>query len=96
MAIIVEEEKQGPGILIILGTVLIIAILLFATWTLFFSPAPKVEVLQPKELERTSEVSKIELNVSSVTESPTFQSLKKYVENPIIGTTGRVNPFEPF
>lgn len=96
MAIIVEEEKRGPSFITILGVVITVAITAFITYSLFFAPAPFVETIVPRELETTSAISKIELNVSGVTDSPVFKSLKDYIQKPEVPTSGRVNPFEPF
>ncbi len=96
MAIIVEGEKRGPNILTVLGVLIVVGLVVFASYSLFFAPAPLVETIAPKDLETTSAISKIQLNVSVVTDSAVFQSLKKYIENPEIESSGRTNPFEPF
>lgn len=96
MAIVVEEERRGPGIFSILGVVLVLGILFGGTYYLFFAPAPLVEIVAPQELEATSAVSKIELNFTGVTDSNLYRALKQYVQEPELGSAGRPNPFEPF
>ncbi|MBI2592960.1 MAG: hypothetical protein HYW37_02315 [Candidatus Colwellbacteria bacterium] len=96
MAIIVEEEKRGPSLFLVLGTLIVLGALFAGTYYLFFAPAPLVEIVSPKELETTSAVTKIELDPSGVTDSNIYKGLRQYVQKPELVSPGRVNPFEPF
>ncbi len=96
MAIIVEEEKRGPGLLTIVVSIVMLGIIGVLAYSLFFSQAPSIQVTAPQELEITSNISKIDLNVSAVTDSSIFKSLKEYIGPPEVSTSSRSNPFEPF
>ena len=97
MAIIVEEEKKSSPWLIVIITVFLIVFLGFGAYYLFFRPVPGVEeVAVSPELQSISRVSRITLDVASVTESPVYKSLLKHVSDPNLGVFGRANPFASF
>ena len=97
MAIIVEEEKRGNPWFAIITIIVIFTFLGVATYYLFFKPVPGIEkVIVAPELESISKVSKITLDVASVTDSLIYKSLIKHVNDPDLGVFGRQNPFAPF
>lgn len=73
--------------LIILGTV---------TYYLFFAPAPLIEVIVPSGLESVTQISEKGLNTPGIFNSPVYRSLRQYVADPVVGETGRTNPFSPW
>lgn len=72
------------------------AALVAGTYYLFFAPTPFIEVIVPTELESISRISESGLNVSTVFNSPVYQSLRQYAAPVEIGEIGRANPFGPF
>jgi len=97
MAIIVEEERKSSPWLVVIIFVFLLAFLFFGAYYLFFRPVPgDQEVVVSPELQSISRVSKITLDVSSVTDSPVYKSLLKQVSDPSLGVFGRANPFVSF
>jgi len=97
MAIIVEEEKKNNPWFIVIVFVVIILFLGVCTYYLFFKPVPGIErVIVSPELQSISKVSKITLDIASITDSSTYKSLVKRVNEPDLGVFGRSNPFAPF
>lgn len=74
-------------VLIILGTI---------TYYLFFAPAPLIEVIIPSGLKSVSQISEKGLNTPGIFNSPVYRSLRQYVADPVVGETGRTNPFSPW
>lgn len=97
MAIIVEEEKKNNPWFLALITFIIVLFLGLGTYYLFFKPVPGIEqVIVSPELQSVSKISKITLDVASVTNSDVYKSLIKHVNDPDLGVFGRPNPFAPF
>lgn len=97
MAIIVEEEKKNNPWLTVVIFVIIILFLGVSTYYLFFKPVPGIEqVIISPELQSISKVSKITLDIASITDSPVYKSLSKQINDPDLGIFGRANPFAPF
>ncbi len=94
MALVFGEEKKNRLPYLIGGGVVII--LLILTYYLFFAPVPLAEVVTPPEFESISRVSKVELNPNLITNDQVYQSLRRYVDEPVLGEFGRPNPFAPF
>jgi hypothetical protein len=95
MAIIVEEGKK-TNIFKMLIFVLVFALIFLGAYYLFFAPVPLVDVALNSDLRMISDVSKVDFDVSRVTDSPIFRSLKEYVLPSLPTEAGRPNPFEPF
>jgi len=95
MAIIVEEGRK-TNIFKMLIFVLAFALILLGAYYLFFAPVPLVDVALNSDLEMISDVSKVDFDVSRVTDSPIFRSLKEYVLPSLPTEAGRANPFEQF
>lgn len=95
MALVFGEEKKKRWTPFLIGGGVVI-ILVILTYYLFFAPVPLAEVVAPPEFESISKVSKVELNPNLITNEPVYQSLRRYVEEPVIGEFGRPNPFAPF
>lgn len=97
MAIIVEEEKKSSPLLIVIISIFLLVFLGMGAYYLFFRPVPGVEqvVISP-ELQSISKVSKITLDIASITDSPVYKSLLKHVNEPSLGVFGRANPFASF
>jgi len=97
MAIIVEEEKKRISWFEITVVIAILLFLGMATYYLFFKPVPGMErIIVAPELESISKVSKITLDVASVTDSPVYKSLIRQIQDPNLGVFGRPNPFASF
>lgn len=96
MAIIVEEEKRGSGILTFITWVTIIGVIGFASYFVFFKQPEIIDIVVPPEFEDIEEISKAELRPEAIESDPVFNSLKQYVTLPKEGEVGRSNPFLPF
>jgi len=98
MAIIIEEEKRGSGILTLLVWVIIIGIIGFGTYAVFFKQPQVVDIIIPDELQNVANISSRikELQPESIQSDPTFNSLQRWVTVPVKGETGRANPFLAF
>jgi len=95
MAIIVEKEKKGIGLMPVLITIGIILALFGATWYLFFAEVPGIEVLSTPEARQATQISNIKFD-TSITNSPVYALLRPHVGPPAQGSFGRENPFLPF
>ena len=98
MAIVIEEEKKGFGLLTILVWLVILGIVGFGTYAVFFEQPEVVDIIIPSELQNVANISgRIkELQPESIQSDPTFNSLERWVTVPTQGETGRANPFLSF
>jgi len=96
MAITVQEESTRRGMMrLIIGAVLVAA-LFIATYVLFFTKPPQIDVIAPREIQTISQISEINVSPTSLTNSPEFRALDEYIPLPVPGQYGRSNPFTRF
>lgn len=97
MAILIEPEKNNSPIFTVVVVVIIIGILGFGTYFVFIKPTPGVEkATVSTEMQSVAQVSKINFDVTDVTESAVYKSLKQQVGPPNSALFGRPNPYAPF
>lgn len=96
MAFTIEGEKQGKRLTRIVVIIASILILVFATYYLFFTEPPQIEVLVPTELRKISQISEFNIDPAAVINSPEYKSLKQHVGPAQLGEFGRLNPFARF
>jgi hypothetical protein len=98
MAILVEEEKNGMNWIGFLVVLVIVGLIAASVYYLFFAPTPLIEVIAPPQFQSISQISSFDFNVSPITNSPIYQSLRQYVGplEPAASDIGRANPFQPF
>ncbi|MBI2013268.1 MAG: hypothetical protein HYS87_00290 [Candidatus Colwellbacteria bacterium] len=96
MAIVVGEEKNKLSFVAIGGFVVVFAILITATYYFFFAPAPLAERIAPVELQEASELSKVTIDVTKVTDLITQLGLEPQIAPVKVGELGRENPFLTF
>lgn len=96
MAFTIEGGKQGKMLSRIVVIIASILILMFATYYLFFTQPPQIEVLVPIELRKISQISEFNIDPAAVINSPEYKSLKQHVEPAQFGEFGRLNPFARF
>ena len=96
MAFTIEGENKRKGLVRLVVGVIVDLLLLFATYYLFFTKPPQIDILVPLELESISKISKLSIDPGAVIDSPQYQSLKEHVGPPELGEYGRVNPFARF
>ncbi len=96
MAITVDQGENRGKVFKLAGSVAIVVALLIATYVLFFTTPPQIEVFAPQEVETISRISEIELNPSAIINSPEYKSLTGDIPLPTLGQVGRANPFSRF
>ena len=96
MAFTIKAENRRKGLVKLVVGIISILLLLFATYYLFFTSPPQIDVLVPLELEAISKISKFSVDPGAVIDSPQYKSLKKHVGPAELGEFGRVNPFARF
>lgn len=96
MAFTIEGSKKNRGLGGLIAIVVSVGILLFATYYLFFTEPPQIEVFVPVELVKIKQISEVNIDPSGVINSSVFQSLKEHVGPPQLGIFGRSNPFSNF
>ena len=96
MAIIIEENKKGFGLLNTLMWLIVIIVISFATYYIFFKKPEVIgEFIPPKDIfENIDQLSTITLD-PEIIKNPAFQSLTSYITVPVSGRAGRPNPFLP-
>lgn len=96
MAIVIEEEKRGLGLLNGLMWLGVLAVVSFATYYIFFKQPEVVgEFIPSKDIfENIDQLSAITLD-PEIIKNPAFKSLTSYVTVPKSGQAGRPNPFLP-
>lgn len=97
MAILIEQEKNNSPIFTTTIVIVAVFILTLGTYFVFFKPTPGIEkATVSTEMQSVAQVSKISFDVSSVTDSPVYKSLKQLVSSPASTLSGRQNPYAPF
>lgn len=96
MAFTIEGENRNKGLITLIISVVSVVLLLFATYYLFFTKPPQIDVLVPTELETISRISQVSADPAAIIDSPQYKSLREYVGPPDLGGVGRVNPFARF
>ena len=96
MAFTIEGESRRKGLVTLVVGIIAVFILLFATYYLFFTNPPQIDVLVPAELVTISRISEFSVDPGAVIDSQEYQSLKEHVGPPELGEFGRVNPFDRF
>ncbi len=97
MAIIVEENKKKGSLLNLLVWVIIIGVILFATYYIFFKEPEIIDVVIPQKdaFNNIDSLSKIKLD-PEIIKNPAFEALNSYIDLPEKGRSGRLNPFSSF
>ena len=96
MAITVEQGSGRKGLFrLITGAVVVVA-LVVATYVLFFTTPPQIEVFAPAEIQTISQISEIDIDPSAIINSREYKALREHVSPPELGEFGRVNPFARF
>jgi hypothetical protein len=96
MAINIAGEKQNNPIARVAVIVISVILLVFATYYLFFTSPPQIDVLVPVELQNISQISGLDVDPSEIIKSPEYKALKEQVGPPELGQFGRENPFAKF
>jgi len=96
MAFTIEKEKQGGKLTRIAVIIVSILVLVFATYYLFFTQPPQIEVLVPVELRKISQISEFDIDPAAIVNSPEYKALKQHVAPAQLGEFGRLNPFARF
>lgn len=98
MAIVVEEEKRGFGILTFIIWLAIIGVIGFGAYYIFFIQPEVVDIVFPSSLSNLSDLSENidALRPELIESDPVFNSLKRWVTTPISPEVGRSNPFLSF
>ena len=96
MAINIEGGKQNNPLAKVAVIVISIILLVFATYCLFFTNPPQIDVLVPVELQTISQISGLNVDPSEIIKSPEYNALKEQVGPPDLGQFGRENPFAKF
>ncbi len=96
MAISVGEDRNTKLMIRTIGGVVVVIALVIATYILFFTTPPQIEVIAPPEVQTISQISEIDLDPSTVINSPEYKALKEHVPPPVLGEFGRANPFARF
>ena len=93
MAISVGEERNTKMMMKIVAGAIVVVALVVATYILFFTKPPQIEVFAPPEVQTISQISEISVDPSVVINSPEYKALKEHVLPPNLGEFGRTNPF---
>ncbi|KKU11777.1 MAG: hypothetical protein UX16_C0004G0009 [Parcubacteria group bacterium GW2011_GWB1_45_7] len=96
MAITVEQGNGKKGLVGLVVGVSVVVGLIIATYVLFFTKPPQIEVLVPSEVKTISKISEVDLDPSKITGSPQYKALQEHVLPPVLGEFGRENPFARF
>jgi hypothetical protein len=96
MAFTIEGEKKSNGLIRLVGIIVAIIVFLFATYYLFFTKPPQIEVFVPRELMTISQISDLDIDPSTIINSAVYRSLKEHFPPPQFGEFGRLNPFSSF
>lgn len=96
MAIAVERESTRKGMFRIATGIVLIVALFVATYVLFFTTPPQIEVLAPPEVQTISQIAEINVSPVTLTNSPEYRVLDEYIPLPALGEYGRNNPFARF
>ncbi|HZX01178.1 MAG TPA: hypothetical protein VFE87_02185 [Candidatus Paceibacterota bacterium] len=99
MAILIEEEKNNNPVFTAAVVGAAVIILSLGTYFVFFKTPPGIEkATVSTEMQSVAQVSKVSLDVevSNITDSPVYKSLKQQVSPPSSTLFGRQNPYAPF
>jgi len=96
MAIAVSNNGESRGTFRIVVYAVVVLGLLIATYVLFFTSPPKIEVFSPPEVQQISKISDVKVDPEAILNSPEYKSLEQYVDKPEFGDFGRSNPFARF
>jgi hypothetical protein len=96
MAIVVEEEKDRGGVVVLIGWLVVIVTIILAMYLIFFKNPQIIETVGPTSFRQTAQVAQIKdkLNIK-VLQGQSFTTRQTYVEPPGEGTVGKTNPFLP-
>ena len=79
--------------------VVIFAVLGGGIYLLFFGPVPAIERVIPSQLKSTIEISSVNFRADLdevAKQLPPQGKLRRYVGDPSVGESGRINPFFEF
>jgi len=96
MAITVGEKRNTSGLLRTIGASIVVIGLIVATYVLFFTRPPQIEVFAPPEVQQISQISEVNVDPAAVMNSPEYRALEEHVDPPEFGEFGRANPFARF
>lgn len=96
MAITVEREPMKGGTIRVIIGVVIVLVLVIATYFLFFTKPPKIEVIAPPEVENITEISEVDIDPRALVNSQEYKALRDTIPSPALGEYGRENPFARF
>jgi len=95
MAFSFQQDSNNNWFTTIIVTLIVVA-LAGGVYMLFFSEAPLIEVVVPPEVDRVSDLSKVDFSTADFSNDPVFTSLRAHVSEAVPGPAGRANPFAPF
>ena len=93
MAISVGEERNTKMTIRVIAGVIVVIGLVAATYVLFFTKPPQIEVFAPPEVQTISKISEISVDPKALTNSPEYKALDEHIPLPALGEFGRQNPF---
>ncbi len=96
MAITVAQGESKKGIFRLISGVIVVIGLVVATYILFFTTPPQIEVFAPPEVKKITQISEKNLDPSAITNSPEYKALREHVAPPVLSEYGRENPFSRF
>lgn len=98
MAIIVEEERDKGGVIVLIGWLVVIITIILAAYLIFFKNPQIVETVGPSTFRQTAQIANIKDQIKSNTDvfaNPAFTTRNAYVPPIGEGTFGKTNPFLP-
>ena len=97
MAIVIEEQQNKSGIVIVVSGIVILALLGFGVYYVFWKSPSFAEVAIPPTFQNTKQLIEIGKNVhpENVLQS-VAQTLQRHVQPAVPQNLGRANPFLPF
>ncbi len=95
MAIVIEETKQRTSFVPIFTWIIIIGVIVAASYYIFFTEPASVDFVIPIEFQDTTELSTKKLDRASIDSDPIFGTLEPRITPPSEARTGRSNPFLP-
>jgi hypothetical protein len=93
MAIVIEEEKSGTGLVSILLWLIVLACIVVGAYYVFFKRVDIIDIDQPSSFQETMQLSGVNLHpelVVSRIQQPAFTSHSTIIP---AKTNGRSNPF---
>ena len=96
MAITVGQKSDRKGLFRLITGVVVVIAFLIATYVLFFTEPPQIEVFAPPEVQTISKISEVNISPSAIINSPEYKALREHVLPPELGEFGRENPFARF